>query len=328
MYTDIATDPESRGKGKRRKKHIHKYGFDTDIEDDHIPEKIGPKILHIEKMKLSIPKPPKELMQSQSTTSRTKGDIIAAEPCSSLQAQSTQITKKIASSATCGSRETGEHSFTSQLYKSGIEVERTNYSTLPSTSMKENTSFSISRSHDLYDKYKMSTSVKKPLCAFKELHNKSTNICTTMSSNLESKKESNKVSHIAESFVNQSTSAEKENNSSRCYINRKKEQKSAGGSKSLQKNENAFTTRINEIVEKDRNVSSTENIYSELIDESTMVTYRQSHTLPSVQRSTQLVSMNKLSSDKILDSQSLKDIHGADATVLNMRYNTESDVCK
>lgn len=33
MHTDIAIDLDSRGKGKRRKKNIYRYGFDTDLDD-------------------------------------------------------------------------------------------------------------------------------------------------------------------------------------------------------------------------------------------------------------------------------------------------------
>ena len=77
MHTDISTDSEFRGKGKRRKRIVHRYGFtdtDTDtetVEDNNNSKRKTPKqTIYEEKIKLSIPKPPKDLMQSQCTSQK------------------------------------------------------------------------------------------------------------------------------------------------------------------------------------------------------------------------------------------------------------------
>lgn len=92
---------------------------------------------------------------------------------------------------------------------------------------------------------------------------------------------------------------------------------------SLQKDENVFTQRINKLRQKDRNVSSTVNPLSELMDENTVVTYRQSQKLSSLQSSTTPVSTNELFSNEVLES--VKDIYEVDATVSNMEYNNNAD---
>lgn len=89
MHTDIATDSESRGKGKRWKKNIYRYGFYSDVDDRILKKKTPKRALYKDKMKLSIPKPPKELMQFQCTTSRKEDTVMAVESSSSLKKQST-----------------------------------------------------------------------------------------------------------------------------------------------------------------------------------------------------------------------------------------------
>lgn len=333
MHTDIATDPESRGKGKCRKKHIYKYGFDTDIKDDHIlKQKIPKRTLCKERVQLSIPKPPKELMQSQCTTSRKEKDTVIAKPCFSSKEQLTQIAKKTVSIATHESGETNKHSFTSKLYKCKMQAERIACSTitLPLTSMKENTSLSISKSHDLYDKHEKSASVVKPFSESEELHKKYTNVPSTISKH-ESRKESNKVSHTTKSSVYQLTSTETDNRFSRSYNYGKKKQCASsviGSPTSLPNDENAFTPRSNRLMKNDKNIFSTVNPLSELIDENTVVTFRQSHTLSS-QSNTKPASTNESFSNEILES--VKDIYGANATVSNnnnVGYNNDNDICK
>lgn len=106
-HTDISTDSDLRGKGKRRRKAIHRYGFDTDVEGDveddvendvknNSKKKTLKQTVHAEKINLSVPKPPKELMQFQYTTPQKKKDAIKSYFCSKQQLKQTD--EQVASS--------------------------------------------------------------------------------------------------------------------------------------------------------------------------------------------------------------------------------------